>query len=128
MPRLTQQRKELHLKLYIGNLSYDTTDNDLRAAFAAHGELRSAQVIMDRETGRSRGFGFVEMDNPAEAENAMRALNGTDLRGRTLVVNEAKPREDRPRTGGGGGFGGGRSSGGYGGQRTGGGYGGNRRF
>lgn len=116
------------MKLYIGNLSYDTTDNDLRAAFAAHGELRSAQVIMDRETGRSRGFGFVEMDNPAEAENAMRALNGIDLRGRTLVVNEAKPRDDRPRTGGGGGFGGGRTSGGYGGQRTSGGYGGNRRF
>lgn len=115
-------------RLYVGNLAFHTTEDVIQRAFAEHGEVAEVKLVLDRETGRSRGFGFVEMDNPAEAENAMRALNGTDLRGRTLVVNEAKPREDRPRTGGGGGFGGGRSSGGYGGQRTGGGYGGNRRF
>ncbi|WP_278286756.1 RNA recognition motif domain-containing protein [Tepidiforma thermophila] len=126
------QRKDLHLmKLYIGNLSYETTDADLQAAFAAHGEVRSAQVVTDRDTGRSRGFGFVEMDDRAQAEAAINALNGSQLRGRTLIVNEARPREDRPR--GGSGYGGG--SGGYGGGRSGGfsggrsgGYSGNRRF
>lgn len=110
------------MKLYVGNLSYDTTDQDLANAFGAHGELRTAQVVMDRETGRSRGFGFVEMDDRGQAEAAMNALNGQQLQGRTLVVNEAKPREDR---GGGGGYGGG-SRGGYGGSRGGGGYGGGR--
>ncbi len=111
------------MKLYVGNLSYDTTDQDLANAFGAHGELRTAQVVMDRETGRSRGFGFVEMDDRGQAEAAMNALNGQQLQGRTLVVNEAKPREDR---GGGGGYGGG-SRGGYGGgNRGGGGYGGGR--
>jgi RNA recognition motif-containing protein len=122
------------LKLYIGNLSYDTTEADLQAAFAAHGEVRSAQVVTDRETGRSRGFGFVEMDDRAQAEAAINALNGAQLRGRTLIVNEARPREDRPRGGsgyggGGGGYGGG-SRGGFGGGGGGGrgGYSGNRRF
>lgn len=126
------------MKLYVGNLSYDTTDQDLANAFGAHGELRTAQVVMDRETGRSRGFGFVEMDDRGQAEAAMSALNGQQLQGRTLVVNEAKPREDRG--GGGGGYGGGRGSygggsrgggGGYGGGRGGSGggnYSGNRRF
>ncbi|GIW18922.1 MAG: RNA-binding protein [Tepidiforma sp.] len=116
------------MKLYIGNLSYETTDSDLQAAFAAHGEVRSAQVVTDRETGRSRGFGFVEMDDRGQAEAAISALNGSQLRGRTLIVNEARPREDRPRSGGG--YGGG-SRGGYGGGRGGsfgGGYSGNRRF
>lgn len=125
------------MKLYVGNLSYDTTDQDLANAFGAHGELRTAQVVMDRETGRSRGFGFVEMDDRGQAEAAMNALNGQQLQGRTLVVNEAKPRDDR---GGGGGFGGGsrgsygggsRGGGGYGGGRGGSGggnYSGNRRF
>ncbi|WBL37180.1 RNA-binding protein [Tepidiforma flava] len=116
------------MKLYIGNLSYETTDADLQAAFAAHGEVRSAQVVTDRETGRSRGFGFVEMDDRGQAEAAISALNGSQLRGRTLIVNEARPREDRPRSGGG--YGGG-SRGGYGGGRGGsfgGGYSGNRRF
>lgn len=121
------------MKLYVGNLSYDTTDGDLATAFGAHGELRSAQVVMDRETGRSRGFGFVEIDDRSQAEAAMSALNGQQLHGRTLVVNEAKPRDDR-----GGGFGGGnrgggygggnRGGGGFGGGNRGGGYSGNRRF
>jgi cold-inducible RNA-binding protein len=113
------------MKLYVGNLSYDTTDNDLATAFGAHGELRTAQVVMDRETGRSRGFGFVEMDDRAQAEAAMSALNGQQLQGRTLVVNEAKPRDDRGGGGGGGGrsFGGG-GGGGYGGGSRGGGGGG----
>ncbi len=115
------------MKLYIGNLSYETTDADLQAAFAAHGEVRSAQVVTDRDTGRSRGFGFVEMDDRGQAEAAINALNGAQLRGRTLIVNEARPREDRPRGGGygGGGYGGG--SRGFGGGRSGG-YSGNRRF
>jgi RNA recognition motif-containing protein len=93
--------------LYVGNLSYSTTSDDLREAFSEHGTVTSAQVIMDRETGRSRGFGFVEMSDGAE--EAVRAMNGAELQGRTLTVNEAKPREDRR---GGGGGGGGR--GGYG--------------
>ncbi len=115
------------MKLYIGNLSYETSDADLQSAFSAHGEVRSAQVVTDRETGRSRGFGFVEMDDRAQAEAAISALNGAQLRGRTLIVNEARPREDRPRSGGG--YGGG-SRGGFGGGRGGfgGGYSGNRRF
>ena len=79
--------------LYVGNLSFDTTSDDLRDAFAAHGTVRSAQVIMDRDTGRPRGFGFVEMSDGAEA--AIKALDGTQLQGRTINVNEARPREDR---------------------------------
>lgn len=117
------------MKLYIGNLSYETTDADLQAAFAAHGEVRSAQVVTDRDTGRSRGFGFVEMDDRAQAEAAISALNGAQLRGRTLIVNEARPREDRPRSGGG--YGSGYGSGGgrsFGGGGRSGGYSGNRRF
>jgi RNA recognition motif-containing protein len=103
--------------IYVGNLAWECTADDLLALFQEHGSVARAQVIMDRDTGRSRGFGFVEMENDGEAQKAIDALNGADYRGRPLTVNEAKPREDR---GGGGGGGGGR--GGYGGGR--GGYGG----
>jgi RNA recognition motif-containing protein len=105
--------------IYVGNLTWDCSSDDLLALFQDHGKVGRAQVITDRETGRSRGFGFVEMEDDTEAANAVQALNGQDFRGRPLTVNEAKPRE-----GGGGGGGGGRSprSGGYGGG--GGGYGG----
>ncbi|MBW1683870.1 MAG: RNA-binding protein [Deltaproteobacteria bacterium] len=91
-------------KLYVGNLSFSSTEEDLRAAFESHGAVDSVNVITDRETGRSRGFAFVEMDDASAADNAMRALDGSDLGGRTLKVNEAK---DRERGGGGGGGGGG---------------------
>jgi RNA recognition motif-containing protein len=80
------------MNIYVGNLSYDTTDEDLRAAFAAHGSVTSARVITDKETGRSRGFGFVEMASQSEALAAIEALNQTDLQGRQLRINEARPR------------------------------------
>src|SRR5262245_28097878 len=100
-------------KLYVGNLSYETTDADLEQMFAAHGTVQSAQVIMDRDTGRSKGFGFVEMGSDQEAQNAIKALNGQQANGRSLTVNEARPKEER---------GGGRSGGGgYGGRSGGGG-------
>jgi RNA recognition motif-containing protein len=107
--------------IYVGNLTWSATADDLLALFQEHGKVTRAQVITDRETGRSRGFGFVEMDNDAEAQKAIDALNGADFNGRPLTVNEAKPREDR-----GGGGGGGRGYGGGGGSRGGsrGGYGG----
>ena len=102
-------------KLYVGNLAYGITDSDLQQMFGAHGTVQSAQVIMDRDTGRSKGFGFVEMGSDAEAQAAIRGLNGKSVDGRALVVNEARPKEDRPggfggggRRGGGGGYGGGR--------------------
>ena len=98
-------------KLYVGNLSYGTTDSDLQGMFEEFGSVQSAQVIMDRESGRSKGFGFVEMGSDEEAQAAINALNGKDLDGRALTVNEARPREDRGgRSGGGGrgGYGGGR--------------------
>jgi RNA recognition motif-containing protein len=82
-------------KLYVGGLAYSVTDAALEALFAQHGVVKSAQVIMDRDTGRSKGFGFVEMSNDQEALNAIRALNGKQHEGRSLTVNEAKPREDR---------------------------------
>ena len=82
-------------KLYVGNLSYDTTDSDLQSLFGAHGTVQSAQVIMDRDLGRSKGFGFVEMDSDQEAQAAIQALNGQETNGRTLTVNEARPREER---------------------------------
>jgi len=97
-------------KLYVGNLSYDTTDSDLRELFEEHGTVESAQVIMDRDSGRSKGFGFVEMADDQEAQAAIDALNGQEVGGRPLTVNEARPREDR-----GGRSGGGRGRGGYGG-------------
>ena len=101
-------------KLYVGNLAYSMTDGDLQEIFGPHGSVQSAQVIMDRDTGRSKGFGFVEMRNDQEAEAAIAALNGQDFNGRPLTVNEARPREDR----GGGGrreFGGSRAKSGSGG-------------
>ncbi len=82
-------------KLYVGNLSYDTTDSDLQNLFGPHGTVQSAQVIMDRDAGRSKGFGFVEMDSDQEAQAAIQALNGQEANGRTLTVNEARPREER---------------------------------
>jgi RNA recognition motif-containing protein len=91
------------MNIYVGNLSHDITEDELRQAFADHGEVASANVISDKFTGRSRGFGFVEMPKDDEARAAIEALNGTDLKGRTLNVNEAKPRADKPRGGGGGG-------------------------
>ena len=91
-------------KLYVGNLSYDVSASDLEKLFSAHGTVESAQVIEDRTTGQSKGFGFVEMGSDAEAQAATAALNGQEQSGRTLNVNEAKPRESR----GGGGYGGGR--------------------
>ena len=103
-------------KLYVGNLSYDVTDGALEQLFAAHGTVQSAKVIMDRDTGRSKGFGFVEMSSDAEAQAAIAALNGMQSGGRSLTVNEAKPREDRGGGGGRGGHGGNRG-GGYGGRR-----------
>jgi RNA recognition motif-containing protein len=118
-------------KLYVGNLSYNTTSTELEQMCAAHGTVQSAEVIQDRDTGRSKGFGFVQMGSDDEAQAAIAALNGQDMDGRALTVNEAKPREAR--TGGGGGGGGGRSSGGGGyggggggggGRSSGGGYGG----
>ena len=97
-------------KLYVGNLSFDVVNADLEELFAPHGSVRSAQIIMDRDTGRSKGFGFVEMSADGEATAAISALNGSDCRGRALTVNEAKPREDR---GGARSYGGGASSGRY---------------
>ena len=85
-------------KLYVGNLAFSTSADDLRDAFAQHGTVNSAQIVSDRETGRSRGFAFVEMADGAD--EAIAALHGTQFQGRTLTVNEARPREDRPRTGG----------------------------
>ena len=122
-------------KLYVGNLAYSVRDQDLQDAFSQFGAVNSAKVMMDRETGRSKGFGFVEMGSDAEAQAAINGLHGQAVAGRAVVVNEARPREERPAGfrspyggggsgGGGGGFGGGRREGGGGG---GGGYGGGRR-
>ena len=110
-------------KLYVGNLAYSVRDESLQEAFGQFGAVTSAKVMMDRETGRSKGFGFVEMSSPAEAQAAMNAMNGQPLEGRAIVVNEARPREERP-GGFGGGGGGGRSYGGGGGGGYGGGGGG----
>ena len=107
------------MNIYVGNLSFETGDAELRAAFEAHGEVTSASVITDRETGRSRGFGFVEMPSAEQAKAAIAALNGTDLGGRTLNVNEARPRGDSRGGRGGSGGGGGGGRGGYGGGRGG---------
>ncbi|MDH5709538.1 MAG: RNA-binding protein [Hylemonella sp.] len=109
-------------KLYVGNLSYSVRDDDLQQKFSEFGSVQSAKVMMDRDSGRSKGFGFVEMGSDAEAQAAIRGMNGQSVDGRDIVVNEARPME--PRTGGGGGFGGGRREGGGGGG--GGGYGGGR--
>jgi RNA recognition motif-containing protein len=118
-------------KLYVGNLSYATTDEHLRALFSPFGTVESAQVIMDRDSGRSKGFGFIEMAVNQEADAAIKALNGKDHDGRPLTVNEARPRSDSGGGGGGrggfGGGGGGGGRGGYGGERRGGGGGGGHR-
>ena len=114
-------------KLYVGNLPYTVRDEDLQQSFGQFGAVTSAKVMMERDTGRSKGFGFVEMANDAQAQAAINGMNGQPLGGRSITVNEARPMEARPpRTGGfGGGGGGDRSGGGYGGgDRSGGGYGG----
>jgi RNA recognition motif-containing protein len=130
------------MNIYVGNLSRETTDDELRQAFEAFGQVASINIIRDKFSGESRGFGFVEMPAKAEADAAIQGMNGQELKGNTLNVNEARPREDKPRGGGGGGGrggrggrgGGGRSGGGRGGSREGrgggGGYGGGggRRF
>ena len=118
-------------KLYVGNLPYSVRDSDLEQAFGQFGAVTSAKVMMERDTGRSKGFGFVEMGSDAEAQAAINGMNGQPLGGRSVVVNEARPMESRPpRTGGygggGGGYGGG-GGGGYGGGGSGGGGGGGRR-
>ena len=123
-------------KLYVGNLAYGVRDDELQQAFAPFGTVTSAKVMMDRDTGRSKGFGFVEMGSDAEAQAAINGMNGQALEGRAIVVNEARPREERPggfgggggRSGGGGGYGGGGGTrsgggGGYGGGSSGGGGG-----
>ena len=113
------------MKLYVGNLSFQTTSEDLQQLFAQAGTVESATVVEDRDTGRSRGFGFVEMASKEDGEKAIEQFNGTDMNGRNLTVNEARPREDRGNRGGGGGgrggYGGGGNRGGGGGR---GGYGG----
>jgi len=119
-------------KLYVGNLPYTVRDEDLQQAFGAYGNVSSAKVMMERDTGRSKGFGFVEMGSDAEAQSAIQGMNGQSLGGRSLVVNEARPMEARPPRTGGGGFGGGRREGGFGGGGGGEGgfrspYGGGRR-
>ena len=109
-------------KLYVGNLPYSVSDSDLQRLFEPHGAVQSAQVVVDRDTGRSKGFGFVEMETSEGAQAAISALNGQDFSGRSLTVNEARPREERGGGGGRGGYGGGGRRGG------GGGYGGSRRY
>ena len=111
-------------KLFVGNLSFNTTENDLNDAFAAHGTVTETNLMMDRETGRPRGFGFITMSSAEEAQKAIEAMNGKDMDGRALTVNVAKPREER--TGGGGG--GRREYGGSGGGYGGGGGGGRGRY
>jgi RNA recognition motif. (a.k.a. RRM, RBD, or RNP domain) len=116
-------------KLYVGNLPYSFRDSDMEQAFAQYGTVTSAKVMMERDTGRSKGFGFVEMGSPAEAQAAIQGMNGQQIGGRGLVVNEARPMEPRSGGGGGGGgggrgFGGGGGGGGYGGGGNGGGGGG----
>ena len=110
----------MSMKLYVGNLSFQTSSEDLQQLFAQAGTVESATVVEDRDTGRSRGFGFVEMASKEDGEKAIQQFNGSDLNGRNLTVNEARPREDRGNRGGGGG------RGGYGGNRGGGGGGGGR--
>ena len=99
------------MKLYVGNLTFDTTDQDLRDLFEQYGKPTEVALVTDRETGRSRGFGFVTMGNAEEGNAAISALEGKDFQGRNLTVNEARPREDRPRGGGGRSFGGDRDRG-----------------
>jgi RNA recognition motif-containing protein len=138
-----ERRSNMGNKLYVGNLAYSVRDEDLQQAFAQFGNVTSAKVMMDRDTGRSKGFGFVEMSSDAEAQAGINGMNGQAIDGRALVVNEARPREERPGgfgggggggrpSGGGGGFGGGgggrSGGGGYGGGGSGGGSGGGGGF
>ena len=111
------------LRIYVGNLAYETSEQDLREAFEAHGEVQEVSVVRDRETGRSRGFAFVEMPTSEEAQAAISEVNGKDMGGRTLTVNEARARQERGSGGGGGGYGGSRGGGGGGGYGGGGGGG-----
>lgn len=115
-------------KLYVGNLSYSVDSSELQQLFSQHGNVTSAQIINDRETGRSKGFGFIEMASDEEAEAAIAALNGAQHGGRALTVNEARPREERGGGGGGGGYGGGGGRGGFGGGGRGGDRGGRGGF
>jgi cold-inducible RNA-binding protein len=117
MPQTGKETLAMAMKLYVGNLSFQTSSEDLQQLFAQAGTVESATVVEDRDTGRSRGFAFVEMASKEEGEKAIQQFNGTDLNGRNLTVNEARPREDRGNRGGGGGG----RGGGYGGNRGGGG-------
>ena len=117
---------QMNSKLFVGNLSFNTTENDLQDTFAACGTVAEVNLITDRMTGRSKGFGFVTMGTPEEAQNAIQTLNGKEVNGRAMNVSEARPREERPDRGFGGGGGGGRG-GDRGGDRRGGGGGGGRR-
>jgi RNA recognition motif-containing protein len=103
--------KEIFMNIYVGNLSYSTTEDELRALFAEFGSVDSAKLIMDRDSGQSKGFGFIEMSDNSGGQQAIEGLNGRDINGRALTVNKAKPREERPRGGGGRGGGGGYSRG-----------------
>ncbi len=113
------------MRIYVGNFGFDTREQELREAFEAYGQVQEVSMIQDRDTGRSKGFGFVEMPTSAEAQAAISALNGTEFGGRPATVNEAKPRQERSSGGGSGGYGGG-SSGGYGNRGGGGGGRGSR--
>jgi RNA recognition motif-containing protein len=118
LPILAEDPRSIVLKnIYVGNISFRTTEQDLSDAFGAYGQVDRVQIVKDRDTGQSRGFAFVEMSNEAEADKAIASLNGADVGGRTLTVNEARPREPRAMGGGGG----------YGNRAGGGGRGGNRR-
>ncbi len=126
-----KDQQEIRMNIYVGNLPYSASEEDLEQAFSAYGQVASASIIKDRMTGQSKGFGFVEMPAAAEAQQAIAGMNGKELKGRTIVVNEARPRPEGGSRGGGGGYGGG--GGGYGGgrERRGGGGGGggqNRRW
>ena len=111
------------MNIYVGNLPYTANEEDLKEVFAAHGQVTSVRIVTDRETGQSKGFGFIEMPNDEEATRAIEALEGAEFQGRNLRVNQSKPREERPRGGGGGGYRGGGGGGGYrGGGGGGGGY------
>jgi len=114
------------MNIYVGNLSFEVTDADLQELFSAYGQVESASVVKDRFSGESRGFGFIEMPSKSDADTAIAALNGKDVKGRSITVNEAKPKAPK-RSGGGGGYGGG-GGGGYGGGGGGGGGGGRRRY
>jgi len=119
------------MNIYVGNLSFDATEGELKELFAPFGQVTEVRLIMDKFGGKSKGFGFIEMPSKEEAEKAIEGLNGKDIKGRAMAVNEAKPKTDRGGKGGRGGFGGGggdRGRGGYGGGDRGGGFGGRDRY